>query len=60
MGVSENSPFIVRLCHVGASSVRRAVPRGGAHLREKHVSYSLNSLKGGSIADYIVDYYRGY
>ena len=25
-----------------------------------HVSYSLNSLKGGYIGDYIGDYYRGY
>ena len=26
----------------------------------KHMSYSLNSLKGGYIGDYIGDYYRGY
>ena len=25
-----------------------------------HMSYSLNSLKGGYIGDYIGDYYRGY
>ena len=25
-----------------------------------HVSYSLNSLKGGYIGDYIGDYYSGY
>ena len=25
-----------------------------------HVSYSLNSLKGGYIGDYIGDYHRGY
>ena len=25
-----------------------------------HMSYSLNSLKGGYIGDYIWDYYRGY
>ena len=25
-----------------------------------HMSYSLNSLKGGYIRDYIGDYYRGY
>ena len=25
-----------------------------------HLSYSLNSLKGGFIGDYIGDYYRGY
>ena len=29
----------------------------GQHI---HVSYSLNSLKGGYIGDYIGDYYRGY
>ena len=27
---------------------------------ELHLSYSLNSLKGGYIGDYIGDYYRGY
>ena len=27
---------------------------------ESNVSYSLNSLKGGYIGDYIWDYYRGY
>ena len=26
----------------------------------RHMSYSLNSLKGGYIGDYIGDYYRGY
>ena len=26
----------------------------------QHVSYSLNSLKGGYIGDYIRNYYRGY
>ena len=26
----------------------------------EHMSYSLNSLKGGNIGDYIGDYYRGY
>ena len=25
-----------------------------------HMSFSLNSLKGGYIGDYIGDYYRGY
>ena len=25
-----------------------------------HVSYGLNSLRGGYIGDYIGDYYRGY
>ena len=25
-----------------------------------YVSYSLNSLKGGSIGEYIRDYYKGY
>ena len=25
-----------------------------------HMSYSLNSLKGGYIGDYMGDYYRGY
>ena len=25
-----------------------------------HMSYSLNSLKGGYIGDYTGDYYRGY
>ena len=25
-----------------------------------HMSYSLNSLKGGYMGDYIGDYYRGY
>ena len=29
-------------------------------LRSMHMSYSLNSLKGGYIGDYIGDYYRGY
>ena len=29
-------------------------------LGESHLSYSLNSLKGGYIGDYIGDYYRGY
>ena len=28
--------------------------------QELHVSYSLNSLKGGYIGGYITDYYRGY
>ena len=32
----------------------------GAMLWSRHVSYSLNSLKGGYIGDYIGDYYRGY
>ena len=27
---------------------------------KRHLSYSLNSLKGGYIGDYIGDYYRGY
>ena len=27
---------------------------------KNHMSYSLNSLKGGYIGDYIGDYYRGY
>ena len=27
---------------------------------DSHMSYSLNSLKGGSIEVYIGDYYRGY
>ena len=27
---------------------------------KEHLSYSLNSLKGGYIGDYIGDYYRGY
>ena len=27
---------------------------------QAHMSYSLNSLKGGYIGDYIGDYYRGY
>ena len=26
----------------------------------RHMSYSLNSLKGGYIGDYIGDYYKGY
>ena len=28
--------------------------------RKSHMSYSLNSLKGGYMGDYIGDYYRGY
>ena len=32
--------------------------KGG--LYRPHMSYSLNSLKGGYIGDYIVDYYRAY
>ena len=28
--------------------------------RQPHMSYSLNSLKGGYIGDFIGDYYRGY
>ena len=27
---------------------------------KSHMSYSLNSLKGGYVGDYIGDYYRGY
>ena len=29
-------------------------------LQIAHLSYSLNSLKGGYIGDYVGDYYRGY
>ena len=34
----------------------------GSRLKVKplHVSYSLNSLKGGYIGDHIGDYYRAY
>ena len=31
-----------------------------ADILNSDVSYSLNSLKGGYIGDYIRDYYRGY
>ena len=31
-----------------------------AELWETHMSYSLDSLKGGYIGDYIGHYYRGY
>ena len=33
---------------------------GSPILGNYHMSYSLNSLKGGYIGDYIGDYYRGY
>ena len=35
-------------------------PRDAAVMRASHMTYSLNSLKGGYIGDYIGDYYRGY
>ena len=43
---------------VGVDSFQTGkLPRIG---RACHVSYSLNSLKGGHIGDHMGDYYRGY
>ena len=47
----------------GQGCVRRAAARACSHLQEPfffHMSYSLNSLKGGYIGDYIGDYCRVY
>ena len=42
----------------------REEPSVGHHVcitqGKPHMNYRLNSLKGGYIGDYIVDYYKGY
>ena len=46
--------------HANNSSCTVLPMTTGSQLGRRHVSYSLNSLKGGYMGDYIGDYYRGY
>ena len=48
-------PLILGNPHIQDCKLQKYRPEVG-----KHMSYSLNSLKGGYIGDYIGDYYRAY
>ena len=65
---SWNCPWLVESARAPSSTAPVRSERGGfwipiqkaAGIALKYVSYSLNSLKGVYMGDYIRDYYRGY
>ena len=56
---SSRAPGPLLGCNMGGIWVLNLIRRHSS-LQSCHMSYSLNSLKGGYIGDYIGDYYREY